>query len=142
MKSENSYGIIPFYKNNDEIKVFLIHQISRTGDLIWTFAKGREENGESPTDTAVREVYEETGLRPKIQNEEKTYSLEYEFVFEEAVIKKSTTYFAGIVESPTFTIQEKEVKEAGWFTIDKALEKLTYGEYKDILNKAVSDLDF
>jgi len=33
---------------------------------VWTFAKGKSEFGESPEQTAVREVLEETGYRAKI----------------------------------------------------------------------------
>jgi len=109
--------------------------------LMADVAEGREKKGESAMGTALGEVFEETGLKPKVYDEEKTYSLEYEFMFEDALIKKSTTYFVGFVESPTFVTQEKEVKEAGWFTINEALKKLTYDEYKDILDKIVLDPD-
>jgi 8-oxo-dGTP diphosphatase len=33
---------------------------------VWTFAKGKPESGESPEQTAVREVLEETGYRAEI----------------------------------------------------------------------------
>ena len=32
----------------------------------WTFAKGKPFDGETPTETALREVFEETGVRAKI----------------------------------------------------------------------------
>ena len=33
---------------------------------VWTFAKGKPEDGETPEQTALREVFEETGVRGKI----------------------------------------------------------------------------
>src|SRR5215470_10241376 len=33
---------------------------------VWTFAKGKQENGETAQQTALREVLEETGVRAKI----------------------------------------------------------------------------
>jgi 8-oxo-dGTP diphosphatase len=33
---------------------------------VWTFAKGKPEEGETPEQTALREVFEETGVRARI----------------------------------------------------------------------------
>lgn len=140
-REEYSYGIIPLFRDSDLVKVFLIHQISRRGDVIWTFPKGHGEEGETPLQTAKREVYEETGLCPDVTDETKSFSLYYEFEFEGVRIKKTTTYFVGMVKEPTWEPQEAEVKDAGWFLKNEALEKLTFPDYKDILKKVFADLD-
>ena len=47
-------------------RVLLREPSGHFGGCVWTFAKGRPEPGESPEDTAVREVLEETGWRASI----------------------------------------------------------------------------
>ena len=41
----------------------LIARHDRRGRLVWSLPKGHVEAGETPVDTAVREVEEETGIR-------------------------------------------------------------------------------
>lgn len=36
------------------------------GGYVWTFAKGKPDQGETPEQTALREVFEETGYRAEI----------------------------------------------------------------------------
>ena len=65
---ELSVGAITFL----EKKVLLIHQIN--GNHIG-FPKGHIEINESPEKTALREVYEETGIKIKIES--LAYSIKY-----------------------------------------------------------------
>jgi len=51
---------------NDSGRVLLRKPRGLHKTRIWTFAKGRPENGETAEQTALREVLEETGVRAKI----------------------------------------------------------------------------
>jgi len=46
--------------------VLLREPIDHLGGYVWTWPKGRSEKGETPAETALREVYEETGYRASI----------------------------------------------------------------------------
>lgn len=138
---EQSYGFIPFFRGERGLEVFLIHQYGSTGDMLWTFPKGRGEVGETPIQTALREVKEETGLEITEYDESKTVSTSYTFERSGVVVEKTSTYFVGFAQYKAFTIQEKEVKEAGWFAVEKAHEQLTFPDYKKLLDEALVLLD-
>ncbi len=135
--TETAYGFIPFYKDEHELKVFLIHQYGSGGDTLWTFPKGRGEEGETPIQTALRELKEETGLEIDSYDESKKVSTSYSFVRRGEQIEKTSTYYLGFVKNPQFVIQEAEVKEAGWFTIEEARVQLTFPDYKKLLDEAL-----
>lgn len=61
-KVERSFGCIPIIYRPPPTRVLLIQQKSRT-KTFWTFPKGHPEDNESPKETAIRELHEETGLR-------------------------------------------------------------------------------
>ena len=46
--------------------IAIVKQRARRGHLRWTFPKGRVDPGESIQEAALREVYEESGLRARI----------------------------------------------------------------------------
>ena len=48
--------------NNERTKIALIGRLDRRGRLLWSLPKGHIEEGETPEQTAVREVAEEVGL--------------------------------------------------------------------------------
>jgi 8-oxo-dGTP diphosphatase len=51
---------------NNEGEVLLREPAGHFGGYVWTFAKGRPEPGETPEETALREVLEETGQEARI----------------------------------------------------------------------------
>src|SRR5215471_12270391 len=51
---------------NDAGRVLLRKPRGLHKTRIWTFAKGKPEDGETAEQTALREVFEETGVRAKI----------------------------------------------------------------------------
>ena len=60
MNFEKSCGAI-IYRIKDDNLEFLT--ISHRSDGHWGFPKGHVEKGESEEETAIREIYEETGLQ-------------------------------------------------------------------------------
>ncbi len=59
MEIERSCGAIVFREIEGETRVLLVQH--KPGH--WSFPKGHKEQGESDHETAIREVYEETGVR-------------------------------------------------------------------------------
>lgn len=60
---EKSCGTIPYTVRNGQIYYALVTTKSRN---FYGFPKGHVEDGESEAETALRETYEETALRPTI----------------------------------------------------------------------------
>src|SRR5262245_51144852 len=60
---------------NEQSKVLLRQPMDQSKGHSWTFPKGKPLEGESPDQTALREVLEETGIRARIlQKLEGTYN--------------------------------------------------------------------
>jgi bis(5'-nucleosidyl)-tetraphosphatase len=59
MNTIESFGIVPFLKEEGGWKVLLI--LHREGNH-WGFPKGKANPGETPLEAATRELKEETGL--------------------------------------------------------------------------------
>ncbi len=117
-----------------EGKVLLIKNPSD----VWSFPKGIVEEGESPEDTAIREVYEEAGVRGKIISE--LGEVVYWYVREGERIRKSVLYYLmEYVEGepkPSW-----EVKDAKFFPLEEARKLLKYKGDKEILRKAIDILN-
>ncbi|SPE52222.1 NUDIX hydrolase [Verrucomicrobia bacterium] len=60
---KNAYGGVVIDLNG---QVLLREPVDNHHGVAWTFAKGKAKPGETPKETALREVLEETGVRAKI----------------------------------------------------------------------------
>lgn len=130
-KDDVSYGIIPIRRVGNEWEVFLIHQFSKIGNnSYWVFPKGHPEGEETPEQTALRELKEETNLAPVKVELEPMFKLEYNFVFDDTKINKMVGFFIGVIENGEFSVQEEEVKEAGWYPLEAAAKRLDYQDTK------------
>ncbi len=129
MKKEKSCGNIVFKKENEILKVLLIHHnLGHYG-----MPKGHVELGETEEETALREVFEETGISSYIIDgfrEMITYSPK------ENVIK-DVIYFVGETNDFETTPQISEVSEAFFTETSKAVELVTHEEEKKVLEKAI-----
>ncbi len=135
-----SYGVIPLIKENGTWYVFLIHQIGRAGDVYWTFPKGHLEGGESQKEAALRELEEETGIILQSLHTSRVYEQTYSFPSDTYMVDKKVQYYLGVAKNKEYTIQEDEVKEAGWYTFIQAKERLTHQKAKDMLETIEKDL--
>lgn len=126
---ESSCGAVIFRKENNEDKFLLIRN---RRSAHWGFPKGHIEPGETDEDTAVREVFEETGLNVKIIP---GFVKKSEYTIQ-GKIEKSVSIFLAQTEETEYKLQEEEIEECGWFTYDEALNILNYENDKYILNEA------
>ena len=101
--------------------------------------KGTIEPGETPEQTAVREVFEETGYKTTVKKSLGT--VEYEFSENGKYFKKTVHHFLlGLVDKtalPTPHPEEGEVFENLWLTPDEGYRLLTHADSKELLRKAV-----
>ena len=129
MRREKSCGIIVYRKQNDIIELLLIKH--RTGGQ-WSFPKGHMEQGESETQTALREVWEETGVKASIIDG-----------FRECVyynpwpnVSKKVVYFIGTTDQSELKRQEEEVSEIKWVELDEAERLVTFENDRNLVKSA------
>ncbi|MDR3178617.1 MAG: NUDIX domain-containing protein [Oscillospiraceae bacterium] len=127
--NEKSCGTVVFYKDFNDIKILLIKNIKNNH---WSFPKGHIELGETEKETALREVFEETGL--KVQILEGFREVISYWLFKK--IKKTVVIFVSISKSSEVEIQKEEIKNFRWVNIDEAINFLKHKNDINIFSKA------
>jgi 8-oxo-dGTP pyrophosphatase MutT (NUDIX family) len=120
-KPRTSYGGVVF---NSEGKILLrLPNPKMEPNSTWTFAKGGRDKGEMPADAAVREVYEETGVKAKIVG-----GVQGKF----KGMGGDTHYYIMEPEDENAELGDfaKETEEIGWFTPEEAEKLISEGEHK------------
>ena len=131
---ENSFGIVPVRRKGGVWQVFLIcHQ---SGDY-WSFPKGRANDGETPMETARRELAEETGLQIKRFLTETPITENYTFSRDGKKIHKKVAYYVAEVEGNIF-LQLNEIKGGMWVPIFEAGAHITYPEAQHVCHQVLS----
>lgn len=125
---EKTCGSVVFTRENGVKKYLLIKNDS--GHI--GFPKGHIEYGENESETAEREVSEETGLKIKINTGTRQ---EYTYKTTNSVIK-NCVYFCNEFENHDIKIQQEEISEYWLADFNEALELLNYPQDKIILVKA------
>jgi len=129
LKKDFSFGIVPVCKRGNEYHVFIIKHIGGH----WSFPKGHPEEGETPIETAKRELKEETGLEVSNILPETKLEENYMFQLEGEKIQKKVVYFIGVVKEPDeVVIDLSELIEGKWANLNEAPMHLTYEEAKRI----------
>ena len=137
MIDEVSAGGIVFFKNN----ILMLKKFN--GD--WVLPKGRVEGNESLNETAVREVYEETGA--KAATVKYLGKINYEFNRTDYLggvhINKEVHWYLMIARNMNCTAQKSEgFVEAKFLPFEKTLKIARYDDERKIMKKAVEDVDF
>ncbi|MEG1050074.1 MAG: NUDIX domain-containing protein [Oscillospiraceae bacterium] len=130
MKKEKSCGAIVFYLKDSIPKILLIKH-ANSGH--WSFPKGHVEAQETETQTAEREIMEETGICAKIDTRFRsivTYSPKKETV-------KDVVYFFATAQNYDTHRQEEEVSEVRWIDANVAYDCVSYKNDKILVEKAI-----
>ena len=135
-KIVHSFGIIPVRKNEAGLELLLIHMYGSAGGTHWTFPKGRPEAGETPLQSALRECKEEVGLVPNVVYSNDPILEHYTFTHDGVEIRKTVTFFVGLVTDTTVIIQPEEIKEAIWLPLAEVPARLTYPAAQSVLAQA------
>ena len=101
----------------------------------WSFPKGKNADGESDEDCAVREVEEETSLRVTLRDELAATSY---------VAKggpKRVRYWLADSPRPDDARPQNEVDEVEWLPPESAASRLTYAHDLDVLRSALEQIE-
>ncbi len=140
IKQEKSYGIIPVYTKSSQ-PLFLLVKHNKGH---WAFPKGHIEKGESPIQTAKRELFEEVAIEARDINiiEGITFTENYSFTKDNQKIGKTNGYFIGITDNMMeVKILKKEISEYKWAEYETALQTITFDKSKEILREALRYLN-
>jgi 8-oxo-dGTP pyrophosphatase MutT (NUDIX family) len=108
-------------------------------DDVWALPKGLVGPGESPADTALREVAEETGVEGRLV--EKLGDVRYVYTWSgERVFKVVSFFLVRYVRGRLGDIPDRfrhEVAEARWLPLDEAPKLLSYKGEREMAAKAL-----
>src|SRR5947199_10388124 len=107
---------------------------------VWALPKGNLDPGEKPEETALREVWEETGVRGKLL--EKLGDVKYTYTRRGGVrvFKIVSFYLVAAGRGRLGEIEERmrvEVAEARWLPLAEASRLLAYGGEREMARKAL-----
>ena len=110
---------------------------------LWALPKGNLDPGESPAETAVREVWEETGVRGRLV--EKLGDVKYTYTRRsgDRVFKVVSFYLLTAGRGRIGEIEERmriEVADARWLPLDEAPRLLAYGGERQMAKEALARL--
>jgi mutator protein MutT len=118
----------------DQANVALIGRLDRRGRLLWSLPKGHIEEGETPEQTAVREVAEETGISSEVLRPLGT--IDYWFVADNRRIHKTVHHFLMQATAGELSDADVEVTEVAWVALDELDERLAYADERRLVRKA------
>ena len=130
MKREKSAGAIVFRKDK-EIKYLLLHYEAKH----WDFPKGNVEEKETDTETVKREIAEETGITDVEIIQGFKEKIQYYYKLKNELINKEVIFYLAKTNTEKVKLSFEHIGYI-WLSYDKAINKLTYKNAKDILKKA------
>jgi len=117
-------------------KLLMILMKTINGNTVWTFPKGHIEENENPQTAALREVYEETGVRCEIVDKKEFFISHYFFVRNKTKVEKKVYwYLMRPLEETQKILTPDEIEEVKWFEIDEALKISNYQSDRDMIEK-------
>ncbi len=109
---------------------------------IWALPKGLIDPGEDPTETALREGHEETGVHGRLES--KLGDVRYVYTWRgERVFKIVSFYLARATSGRIGELppgMDREVAEARWLPLSAAPRLLAYRGERDMARKALEKL--
>lgn len=133
-----SFGIIPIHEQDGDRQFLLVHQ--KKGH--WGFPKGHADPGESPTQTALRELAEETGVTDCELIGNEFFIERYAFINKKGQrVDKTVTFFLGRVNDPSVKVQPAEVQAYAWLDAEGVTERLTFPEARELFARVLAHLE-
>jgi len=128
---EKSCGAVIFFKKDASTLYLLLNYAAGH----WDFVKGNVEINESEKQTVVRELQEETGITDAKFIDDFREAIAYFYRRQGLTIHKEVVFF--VMESFTDKV-ELSFEHVGytWLDYQHAMEKLTFKNSRDVLEKA------
>jgi 8-oxo-dGTP pyrophosphatase MutT (NUDIX family) len=131
MPQEFSSGVVIFRKEAGNVIYLLLHY--EAGH--WDFVKGNVERDESEEETARRETEEEAGIKDLGFVAGFSEKIEYFYKRENRTIHKQVVFLLAETKTKEVKISWEHIGFE-WLPYGKALERLTYKNAKEVLEKA------
>jgi 8-oxo-dGTP pyrophosphatase MutT (NUDIX family)/ribonuclease HI len=135
---QHSAGGVVYRKEGSKYKICIIAKKNKS---IWALPKGRVAEGETPEETAVREVGEETGHRAEIKL--KIDEIQYFFYWREnnTFYHKFVYFYLMPLVEENAVQKDLEADAVKWVTPGEAYSMLTYINEKEVMRKARTIFD-
>ncbi len=106
------------------------------GQKVLALPKGHVDPGETPDQTALREVREETGVEAELV--EKLGDVRYYYQRSGKRIFKRVTFYLFVYLGGSLDDHDDEVEEARWMPLTEAVEALSYDGEREMAERALS----
>jgi 8-oxo-dGTP pyrophosphatase MutT (NUDIX family) len=128
-----SAGGVLYKKNENGLQICLI---AKRHGRVWALPKGRVNPGETPEQTAQREVLEETGHLGEISH--KIDEIDYHFYWKDnnTLYHKIVTFYLMPLRTENAQPRDSEADEVAWCHPGEAFRRLSYLNEKEIVRKA------
>jgi 8-oxo-dGTP pyrophosphatase MutT (NUDIX family) len=120
----------------DEVIVIVPTRHGAQGQRVLALPKGHVDPGETPDQTALREVREETGVDARLV--EKLGEVRYFYQREGKRIFKRVTFYLFSYLAGSLDDHDDEVEEARWMPLPAAIEALSYDGEREMAERALS----
>lgn len=131
---EKSCGIVPFREVDGEIR-YLVISSAVTKREHWEFPKGGVEEGEREIETALRELWEETGVKDVRVLPGYREPIRYIYRRPEGLVSKQVVYFIARVSNPAVTLREVEAKDYRWANYEETRKLLRHANARALLER-------
>jgi 8-oxo-dGTP pyrophosphatase MutT (NUDIX family) len=101
----------------------------------WSLPKGTPDGDETPEQTALREVREETGLEVRILDT--VGDIHYRFVRAGRRVEKTVHYFLMEAVGGDLALHDHEFEEVRWFDVAEAEAVMSFATERDIVSRAL-----
>jgi 8-oxo-dGTP pyrophosphatase MutT (NUDIX family) len=131
---ETSAGGLVLDERGPEPRGALIGRVDRRGRLLWSLPKGHVEQGETEPETAIREVFEETGIRGEVLG--KLGTIDFWFVADGRRVHKTVHHYLLVATGDLeLSDEDVEVSEVAWVPLPEIAERLAYADERRLLEK-------
>ena len=132
MVDERSAGAVVFYmEGNSEPEYLLLHYVAGH----WDFPKGNIEAGEKESQTAIREIREETGLTDIKFLDGFRIKIEYKYRHDKKLVRKEVVFYLAQTHTRKVILSHEHIGFA-WRKFDDAIQQLTFRNATNLLSTA------